>query len=205
MQVQPRDDAIGGLAVVAAAVVVIARMQRHVDVADEMDEEGERFHADIVGQAFIGKDALVAFDLRANAAEARAVLARVIFLGDRLGLVVPGESVAPAPVLAAQAVGPHACILQTVQVAIGRAQQGRGLQQPGNIRARLRAHVFQRDIGGHRMRVEAPGLRLRGEQQRRQRGACAQAMVSYCSMTHSSLSDALIQVCSHSCSHTACI
>ena len=31
------------------------------------DEEGERFHADIVGQALVGKYTLVALDLRADA------------------------------------------------------------------------------------------------------------------------------------------
>ena len=205
MQVQPRDNAIGGLAIIAAAVVVIARMQRHVDVADEVDEEGERLEPDIVGQALVGKYTLVSLDLRADATQARAVLAHVVFFGHRLGLVVPGKGMSPAPVLAAQAIGPHAGVLQAVQFAIGRAQQGRGLEQPVDLRTRIGAHVLKRDIGSHRMRVEAPGLRLYGQQQRGQRRTCAQAMVSYCSMTHSSLSDASIQVCSHSCSHTACI
>ena len=54
MEVEARRDAIGRFAVVAAPVVQIARMQRHVDVAGEVDHEGERLQAHIGGQALVG-------------------------------------------------------------------------------------------------------------------------------------------------------
>ncbi len=208
MQVEPRNDAIGGLAVVAAAVVVITRMQRHVDVADEMDEESQRFQPHRVGQAFVGENALVALDLRAHAGTTRTVLARIIGLGDRLGLIVPGEGIAPAPVLPAQAVGPDRGIREAGERAIGRPQLRRSREQARNPGPRGGPDIGQRDIGGDGVGIKTPRLRLRRQHQRGERGERgeqAQPTVSYCSITHSSCSDALIQACIHSCSHSASI
>ena len=211
MQVQPRRDAVSRLAVVAAPIVEVARMQRHVNVAREVNHEGERFQPDIVGQTLVGKNAQVARDLRADAIAARAVLARVIGFGHRLGLVMPGRGIAPAPALAPDAVGPGRGIDEVAQRAVGCADLPLRREQPVQLGARFGPDVGERDFGGDAMGVEAPGRKRCGHHQRAQRQQRDQARpqavgtLSYCSITHCSSSAAAIHCWSQSWVQTACM
>ena len=212
MEVQFRHDPVIDHPIVAPTIVVIARMERHVDVAREVDEEGERLQPDIGGQALIGEDALVARNLCADAGPARAVLAVAVFLGDRFGLVMPGEGIGPAPAFATQAIGPDRRILDRRQRTVGRADLILGPHQPLDRATRPGLHIRFGDVGGDGVGVEPPGRRrLRnghrqgGGENRKKAHQASPGAVSYCSITHSSLSEAAIQLCIQSCSHTASI
>ncbi len=181
-------------------------MQRHVHVACKMDHEGKRLQPDVIGQAFVGEQTLAALDLGGHAVAARTVAARIVVLAHRRGAVMPCGGIAPAPAGAPHAIGPHARVLDGLQLAFRRGQQRRCLEQLLHPGARVRIDIGIGDLRRRAMREEAPRLHL-GRKQRGKHGQRRDdqlhATVSYCSITHSSSSEAVIQACIHSCSHSA--
>ena len=209
MEVVARTDPVIGLAVIAAAILVIAGMERHVHIACKVHHEGQRLQPNGIGQAFIGEDAVRALDLGGDAIAPGAVGARVEGLAHRRGAIVPGGGVAPAPALAAHAIGPHGGVLQRPERTLGRAERLFRTQQPRDLGAHLRRDIGLGDLGGLAVGVEAPRPRLaRHQQQRRQRYRQhreVQPTISYCSITHCSSSAAPVHSRIHSCSAMASI
>src|SRR6185295_18354284 len=79
MQICPDATAIDcHSSIVTATVVIVDRMQRLVKVADEVDEEPERFSADWCEQRAVSDNPLFAFNLADYAIAPPAVALRII-------------------------------------------------------------------------------------------------------------------------------
>src|SRR3546814_2965505 len=107
---------------------------------------------------------MAALDLRDHAIAARAVAARIVGLADRRGAVMPGKGIAPAPTLAAQAIGPDRGIFERGKVAARSRELRRGAQQPGDLGTSFRADICECDLRRHPVTVPAPSMRRRSEE-----------------------------------------
>ena len=122
---------------------------------------------------------------------------------------MPGGGIAPAIVIAPDTIGPNRGLFQRMERAIWRSDQRFCAIELGDRRTRCGSNIRLRNIRDDCMRVKAPGHR-RGRQDTQQYPDGGQQPVhtdctSYCSITHSSLSDDDTHCVSQSCSQTACI
>ena len=177
MQVEPLRAvaAIGGGDVIAALVVLFARVQRLVQVADEVDQKHERLRPLLGRQALVLQDRDVAGDLRGHAI---AVLARLFQregLADVHVLKVPGVGIAEARLAVGalqrlDAIGPGARALDRRRGAFGRVELGRLGEQSVDGAARLRRDIGIGDLRDRLMPELPIGLGRRGKDERGQRG-----------------------------------
>ena len=211
VQIQTRRDAIVRLYPVAAQILVLAHVERLMQIADEVREEHQRFELLFGGQAPVRQQPGKAFDLpgHANAVGALGLDVERLAHGDVL--VVPRERVGPAPAFPAHAIRPDRGILEALHRAVGRQQFGRGMEDAPDLRPRVRRDVLHRDRGDGAVAIGAPGHGRRGGERYERRDQQEKSThrqvtgISYCSITQSSASAAAIHCCIHSCSHTACI
>ncbi|PAV92639.1 hypothetical protein WR25_27293 [Diploscapter pachys] len=177
MQVEPLRAvaAIGGGDVIAALVVLFARVQRLVQVADEVDQEDECLRPLLHRQALVLQDRDVARNLRRHAI---AVLARLLQrkgLADVHVLKVPGVGIAEARLAVGSlqrldAIGPGARPLDRRRGAFRRIELRRLREQPVDRAARLRRDIGISDLRDRLMPELPIGLGRRGEDERGQRG-----------------------------------
>ena len=162
---------IGDGDVVAAFVVVQVRnVQRHMHVADEMGEEGERLQPRRRAARAIGQDAAVANDLRGDAIAVRAIRGGVEYRrADRRVLEVPRRRVPPARGVGAHAIGPGAGVLQIGEAALRRGDLRGRAQQFGDRGAGARGRIGQSDARDQPVPGIAPGERRACRPQRQQR------------------------------------
>ena len=86
----PLDDPVCGADIIAAAVGAVAAVQRHVHVADEMDEKGQSLEPDMGRQVLVGEQRGVAVNLDRHAISIGAGALEIERLADIDILVMPG-------------------------------------------------------------------------------------------------------------------
>src|SRR4051812_25820665 len=112
MQIGVRQEAVASLCAVAACIaVVFGRMERLVQIADEVDEEGERDQPVTWGKLAVGDDSLRARDLDRYARALPAIGLDVERLADVGILIMPGSHIAESVAERLDAIGPDRGLL----------------------------------------------------------------------------------------------
>ncbi|KAG5729927.1 hypothetical protein E4T56_gene5777, partial [Termitomyces sp. T112] len=150
-------------------------MQRLMQIAQDMAEEGQRLKALCFGQALVGQNAFKTGDLERGALAIAAIGLHIESgRGDVAIVVMPGECMAPAPAFTAQAIGPCGRIAQRMDRALCRPQPLLRLQQRLDGRFRLGGNIGQRDIGDRAVAQIAPCQSGGGGGKAKRGNACGQ-------------------------------
>ena len=160
VQVQSRRpvQAVIGLGIIAALVVLVPGMQRLVQIADEVDQEGKRLYPVFQRCALVLEQRNIARDLRRHAIAVLARRGQVERAANADVLIVPRISEAEARLAVGilqrlDAIRPHARIGHGRCLALGRAEQvGSGQQRPDRD-PRLGPHIGLGDLRDRLMAI----------------------------------------------------